>query len=51
MNDEYDHPPGSDDALDKGCTCPVLENNHGHGNHLGSYTMNMDCPLHGENHD
>ena len=21
--------PGSDEALDKGCLCPVLDNNHG----------------------
>jgi hypothetical protein len=26
--------PGSDDAIDAGCTCPVLDNGHGKG-HLG----------------
>jgi hypothetical protein len=24
-------PPGSDEALDAGCTCPVLDNGHGAG--------------------
>lgn len=40
--------PGSDEAMDKGCTCPVLDNNHGRG--VGDppqFWMNGDCPLHG----
>lgn len=38
--------PGSKEAQDKGCTCPVLDNNHGNGVN-GSFWMNGDCPLHG----
>lgn len=47
MSDDVPN-PGSDEALDQGCTCAVLENNHGRGNHLGSFTISMDCPLHGD---
>lgn len=41
--------PGSDEALDKGCTCPVLDNNHGKG-WMGTdqYVVSFDCPLHNE---
>lgn len=38
--------PGSKEAQDEGCTCPVLDNNHGKGVN-GSFWMNGDCPLHG----
>lgn len=38
--------PGSDEALDKGCTCPVLDNGHGRGRD-GHFIMMADCPLHG----
>jgi hypothetical protein len=40
--------PGSDAALDRGCTCPVLDNAHGAGV-LGldeRYIITEDCPLH-----
>jgi hypothetical protein len=36
--------PGSDAALDQGCTCPVLDNGHGRGD--GPFWINGDCPLH-----
>lgn len=44
--------PGSDQAIENGCTCPVLDNGHGKG-HLGDggkygYWVNGDCPLHGQ---
>ena len=26
-----EYPPGSDEARAHGCTCPVLDNGHGHG--------------------
>lgn len=44
--------PGSKDAIEDGCTCPVLDNGHGAG-HLGDgekygWWKNADCPLHGE---
>ena len=44
--------PGSDAALDAGCTCPVMDNGHGRGawtNAEGDavFWHNADCPLHG----
>ncbi|KKK63772.1 hypothetical protein LCGC14_2990910 [marine sediment metagenome] len=42
--------PGSEEALDLGCTCPVLDNAHGVG-YLGIpdvYVYTKDCPLHDE---
>lgn len=47
--------PGSPEARQEGCTCPVMDNSHGRG-YLGGATdeggnlvfvMAMDCPLHG----
>lgn len=40
--------PGSNEAIDAGCTCPVLDNSHGKG-YLGQkdvYVMTEGCPLH-----
>jgi len=44
--------PGSDLALDQGCTCAVLDNAHGKGFQFGKdsgvcFHMSSDCPLHG----
>ena len=44
--------PGSNEALDAGCTCPVLDNGHGRGL-LGDgekfgWVINEGCPLHGQ---
>lgn len=41
--------PGSDAAIAKGCTCPVLDNAHGRGymGNPGLYVMTEGCPLHG----
>ena len=39
-------PPGSDEALEHGCRCPVLDNEHGKGVN-GNYWINESCPLHG----
>lgn len=42
--------PGSNEALDAGCICPVLDNAHGAG-YLGLgkvWVMRTDCPLHGQ---
>ncbi len=47
--DELKPNPGSKEAQDQGCTCPVLDNNHGKGVG-GLFWMNSDCPLHGTNH-
>ena len=47
MSPEDTPNPGSDAALDLGCTCPVLDNGHGRG--PGPFWMAADCPLHGAN--
>ena len=44
--------PGSHDAVRQGCTCPVIDNNHGKGFPFGddldsvAFVMTADCPLH-----
>lgn len=45
--------PGSDEAIDSGCTCAVMDNHYGAGRggdgaRFGWYTSG-DCPLHGNN--
>lgn len=49
MSEEYEYPPGSDEAIERGGKCPVLDNNHGEG-YMGTdkYVIRADCPLHGE---
>ena len=42
--------PGSDEALDRGCSCPCMDNNHGRGGSyygIGIWITTADCPLHG----
>ena len=39
-------PPGSDEAIALGCTCPVLDNGHGKRTD-GLFWICEDCPLHG----
>ena len=42
--------PGSDEAIKKGCKCPILDNRHGLGYYAGKdgeFVMVEDCPLHG----
>jgi hypothetical protein len=41
--------PGSNEALEAGCNCPVLDNAHGAGYFgLGKvWVMRLDCPIHG----
>ena len=42
--------PGSDEALDQGCRCPVIDNGHGNEK-LGKtrgFWINAECPLHGD---
>lgn len=47
---DYIPNPGSDEALNLGCICPVLDNCHGRG--LGDngekhgWVYRMDCPVH-----
>lgn len=41
--------PGSQEAHDVGCRCPVIDNHYGHGVEVdGKYrfTVNLDCPVH-----
>lgn len=40
--------PGSDEAIEQGCSCPVLDNNHGEealGDTRG-FWITPGCPLH-----
>lgn len=44
-------PPGYPEAVQKGCTCPVKDNNNGIGVNTGietKYWINRSCPLHKE---
>jgi hypothetical protein len=48
MADDQVPKPGSDEAIDQGCTCPVLDNAHGAG-YLGlgrGWWIAGGCPLH-----
>ena len=40
--------PGSDEALDDGCLCAVIDNNHGSGRFGAGeqFVTNLDCPIH-----
>lgn len=38
--------PGSPEAKDQGCTCPVLDNGRGEGCYKGGFIVRADCPLH-----
>ena len=44
------YPPGSNGAIKRGCTCPVLDNHHGAGFPYGdvekAYWINGGCKLH-----
>lgn len=45
-----DLPPGSPEAIEAGCTCPVLDNHHGAGipaEHGPLYWYTAGCPVHG----
>lgn len=48
MNEETPN-PGTKEALDLGCKCPVIDNGYGKG-YLGSDTFifNMDCEVHND---
>lgn len=42
--------PGSPEAVAKGCTCPVFDNNHGRGVEVAGvkqFWIDDDCSLHG----
>ena len=41
---------GSDEAIDLGCICPIMDNEYGKG-YMGMedvFVFNTQCPLHGE---
>jgi len=40
--------PGSVEAVSAGCTCPILDNEHGKGYHMvpGVFVVTMGCPIH-----
>lgn len=39
--------PGSQEAQDAGCTCPVIDNHYGKGVE-GNFWYSMNCPIHGK---
>lgn len=45
--------PGTKEALDLGCNCPVLDNGHGRGymGQKGVFVWREDCPLHRSPHE
>jgi hypothetical protein len=52
MKPELNPKPGSKKAIDMGCRCPVLDNNHGAGfisRGEVCYIYNVVCPIHFEN--
>lgn len=40
--------PGSKEAIDQGCTCPVMDNDYGKGAYgtTDTFWINEHCPLH-----
>lgn len=45
---QSEYAPGSINAIEHGCSCPVLDNGHGAGRGDGLFWINSDCPLHGD---
>lgn len=48
MVDEMIYNPGSEEAVNQGCTCPVLDNGHGDEilGHVRGFWIDENCPLH-----
>ena len=42
---EFKPNPGSKEARDQGCTCPIIDNGYGKGCG-GEFVIRLDCPLH-----
>jgi len=40
--------PGSKEAIDRGCTCPVMDNCFGRGSGFGGFWIDDTCPIHGK---
>jgi hypothetical protein len=45
--------PGSNEAIELGCTCPVLDNGHGNPElgRIRGFICREDCPIHGLKED
>jgi hypothetical protein len=39
--------PGSKEAIERGCTCPVKDNHYGKGVPYPKFWVTEGCPLHG----
>lgn len=44
----FNQNPGSREALEMGCECPVLDNEYGRGDPAGTFVIALGCPLHGD---
>lgn len=42
--------PGTEEAIEMGCICPVMDNNYGEGymGMEGVFVFNCNCPVHGD---
>lgn len=40
--------PGSDEAIELGCSCPVIDNGRGRGRSDGNFWISCECPLHAQ---
>jgi hypothetical protein len=40
---------GTQEAIDAGCQCPIMDNSYGKGYLMqeGVFVYNMECPIHG----
>lgn len=51
-NTELIPPPGSDEAIKRGCRCAIIDNNYGKGAYIVDgkpvYWVSGDCALHTE---
>jgi hypothetical protein len=51
MSEDNKPNPGSQEAIELGCRCPVIDNGHGQGayqeNGVWLFWINGDCPIHG----
>ena len=50
------YPPGSPEAVENGCECPIIDNGYGKGAYKDPkgnpvYWFSKECPLHGESEE
>lgn len=49
MSEDFEYPPGSNEAYMNGCTCPMVDNRFGKGyTDTGEFVIMEGCPLHAE---